>query len=144
MSRQDSSVFSLLVMSRPSFLCCDNTSLHCDEIFVATYKSLSRPRFSLFSSFLCCDINIHVATQTYLLSLKYVATLSSLVATRPFQTVIVSCRDIDFLVVTELLLSVLSFVSTNTSMLQESVLQQGKLCREIDSAFWSFIMSQHD
>ena len=32
------------------------------EIFVATYKSLSRPRFSLFSLFLCCDIKIHVAT----------------------------------------------------------------------------------
>ena len=40
----------------------DITSLHCVEIFVATYKSLSEPRFSLFSLFLCCDIKIHVAT----------------------------------------------------------------------------------
>ena len=62
MSRQDSSVFRLLVMSRPSLLCSDMTSLHCVEFFVTTYKSLSRPRFSMFSLFMCCDIKIHVAT----------------------------------------------------------------------------------
>ena len=62
MSRQDSSVSSLLVLSRPSLLCHDRTSLHCVEFFVTTYKSLSRPRFPLFSLFLCCDIKIHVAT----------------------------------------------------------------------------------
>ena len=36
MSQQGSSVFNLLVMSRHSLLCCDKTSLHCVEFFVAT------------------------------------------------------------------------------------------------------------
>ena len=36
MSRQDSSVFSLLVLWRPRKLCHDRTSLHCVEIFVVT------------------------------------------------------------------------------------------------------------
>ena len=135
MSRQDSSVFSLLILSRPSLLCRDRTSLYYVEFFVATYKSLSRPRFSLFSLFLCCNSKIHVATYTYLPSLKYVATLGSFVVTRPVQQVSVICCDINFLIATELLLSVLSSISTSSPMLQESVSQQSRFCCDIDSAF---------
>ena len=94
----------LTVLSRSSLLCRDNTSLHYVEIFVATYKSISRPCFSLFSLILCCNIKIDVATWTYFLSLKYVATLGSFVATRPVQQVSVICRDINFLVATKLLI----------------------------------------
>ena len=41
MSRQDSSMLSLIVLLRPSLLCRDKTSLHCVETFVMTWKSLS-------------------------------------------------------------------------------------------------------
>ena len=115
-------------------ICRDRISLHCVETFVATYKSLLRPRFSLFSLFVCCDIKIHVRTYIYLLNLKYVATLGSFVATRPVQQVSVTSRDINFLVATELLLSVLSSISTSSSMLQESVSRQSRFCHGIDTA----------
>ena len=120
MSLQDSSVFNLLILSRHSLLCLDITSLHC--------VSLSQPRFYLFNLFLCCDIKIHVATQTYLLNLKYVTT-------RLVQQVSVICRNINFLVAIELLLLVLFYVSTSSSMLQESMSQQSRFYRDIDSAF---------
>ena len=134
MSRQDSSVFSLLVLSRLSLLCCYRTSLHCVETFIATYKSLLQPRSSLFNLFMCCDIKIHVATKIYLLSLKYVATLGSFIATRPVQQVSVTSHDINFLVATKHLLSVFSSFSTSSSMLQESVSRQSRFCRNIDFA----------
>ena len=41
LSRQDSSMFSLIVLPRPSLLCHNRTSLHRVETFVTTWKSLS-------------------------------------------------------------------------------------------------------
>ena len=46
-------VTTQFVMSQP---------LYCVKTFVATWKSLSRPRFSLLSLFPCCNIKIHVMT----------------------------------------------------------------------------------
>ena len=63
-------------------LCRDKTSFPCVGIFVARWKSLSQPCASVFSLFLCCDLNIYVATSKLLINLKYVATLNSFVATR--------------------------------------------------------------
>ena len=57
-----SSVFSLLVLSRPSLLCRDMTSLHFCYDLCHDLEVVSRPRFSLLSLFLCCDIKIHFMT----------------------------------------------------------------------------------
>ena len=57
------------ICCRYNTLLCSAYSFWCDPVcYVATellcivLNSLSRPRFSLFSLFLCCDIKIHVAT----------------------------------------------------------------------------------
>ena len=100
MSRQDSSVFSLIVLSLPNLFYRDRTSLLCVETFVATYKSRLRPRFSLFGSFVCCDIKIHVATSIYLLSSKVCCNVGFLCCDQANQTskhhlsrLKFSCRD---------------------------------------------------
>ena len=56
MSRQDYYVVSLLVISQPNLLCRDRTSLHLCGNLCCDLEVVSRPRFSLFSLFLCCDI----------------------------------------------------------------------------------------
>ena len=107
--------FVLKSLSRHIKVCHDLVSLCLAYFYVATLRSMSR----------------HILISP----LKYIATLSSFVATRSVQQRSVICRDIDFLVVTELLLSVLSSVSTNSSMLQESMSQHSGFCHDIDSAF---------
>ena len=51
-------------------LCCDKTSIPCIGIFIATWKSLSRPCLSVLSLFLCRDLKIPVATSKSLFSLE--------------------------------------------------------------------------
>ena len=65
---------------------------------------MSRPRFSLFSLFLCCNLKICVATSKHLLILQYVATLTLLVATRLVHPLSTLCCDLVFLSRPKLLL----------------------------------------
>ena len=63
-----------------------------------------RPRFSLFSLFLCRDPKISIATSKHLFILKNVATLTLLVATRLVHPLSTLCRDLVFLSRPKLLL----------------------------------------
>ena len=65
---------------------------------------MSRPRFSLFILFLCRDLKIYVTTSKYLFILKYVSTLTLLVATRLVHPLSTLCRDLVFLSCPKLLL----------------------------------------
>ena len=65
---------------------------------------MSRPRFSLFSLFLCRGLKISVATSKHLFILKYVATLTLLLATRLVHPLSPLCRDLVFLSHPKLLL----------------------------------------
>ena len=67
------------------------------DFFAFVLKLLSRPRFSLFSLFLCRDLMISMATSKHLLSLKSVATLTLLIATRLVHPLSILCRDLVFL-----------------------------------------------
>ena len=90
----------------------------------------------MFSRFLCRDLKISVATSKHLFSLKYVATLTFLVATRPVHPLSILSRDLNFF-------SSIFSVSTNFSMLQKSMSQQKRvLSRQIFCLQFS-IMSQH-
>ena len=74
--------FSSSLCRNPVLLCHDKTSLPCVRIFVAIWKSLSRPCFFVFSLFLCHDLNIYVATSKLLFNLQYVTKLNSCVTIR--------------------------------------------------------------
>ena len=63
-----------------------------------------RPRFSLFILFPCHDLKISHATSKHLFILKYVATLTLLVATRLVNPLSTLCRDLVFLSRSKLLL----------------------------------------
>ena len=65
---------------------------------------MSLPRFSLFNLFLCCDLNISLATSKHLFILKYVATFILLIATRLVHPLSTLCRDLVFLLRPKLLL----------------------------------------
>ena len=65
---------------------------------------MSQPCFSLFSLFLCYDLKISVATSKHLFILKYVATLTLLVATRLVHPLSTLCRNLVFLSCPKLLL----------------------------------------
>ena len=51
-------------------LCRDKTSLPCVGIFIAAWKSLSRPCLSVLSLFLCRNLKIPIATPKPLFSLE--------------------------------------------------------------------------
>ena len=65
---------------------------------------MSRPRFSLFILFLCRDLKNYVTTSKHLFILKYVATLTPLVATKLVHPLSTLCRDLVFLSCPKLLL----------------------------------------
>ena len=63
-----------------------------------------RPRFSLFSLFLCRDLKIFFKTSKHLFNLKYVTTLTLLITTRLVNPLSTLCRDLVFLSCPKLLL----------------------------------------
>ena len=74
------------------------------DFFAFVLKPLSRPRFSLFSLFLCRDLKISVATSKHFFILKYVTTLTLLVATRLAHPLSTLCHNLVFLSHPKLLL----------------------------------------
>ena len=74
-------------------LCRDKTYLSCVGIFVVRLKSVPRPCLSMFSLFLCRDLNISVVTSKLLFSLKSIATLNSFVVTKSVHQVSITCGD---------------------------------------------------
>ena len=105
------------LLSCPSFLCRDHTSLPCVGFFVGHRKVCSNLIYQC-SAYFCLGLKIPVATSKPLFSLKYVATLifccnqasslsqhhfSRLCFSIRTRNLVFQCRDIHYLVATELL-----------------------------------------
>ena len=119
MSRHDSSMFNLIVLSRPSFhvttellcivlksfslhrkVCRNLVSLYAAYLCVTTLKSVSRHRFISSALKVCCNVGFFCYDQASSTNKHHLSRHN-------------------FIIMTELLLSVPSYVSTSSSILQE-------------------------
>ena len=97
------------------------TSLYLCRNISRDLKVVSRPRFSLFSLFLCRDLKISVMTSKHLLSLKYVATLILLITARSVHPLSNFCRNLVFLSRPKLLLQHLFYLNKLFQVAEVSV-----------------------
>ena len=104
---------------------------------------MSRPRFSLFSLFLCRDLKISIVTSKYLFRLKYVATLTLLVATRLVHPLSTFCRDLVFLSRPKLLLQHLLCLDKLFHVAEVNVaIDEGSVATDILPSVQHYVITQ--
>ena len=148
--------FSSSLCRNPVLLCRDKTSLPYVRIFVAIWKSLSRPCFSVFSLFLCRNLNIPITTtkplfsfevcrniklfccnQVNLLSQHHLSQLCFSIRTRKL---VFQCHDTHYLVATGLLLT----MSQQAFKVAIISVAAGEILSRHRFYLLFFIMSQHN
>ena len=104
---------------------------------------MSRPPFSLFSLFLCHDLKISVATSKHLCILKYVATLTLLIATKLVHPLSTLCRDLVFLSHPKLLLQHLFCLNKHFHVAEVSVVtDEGPVATDILPLVHHYVATQ--
>ena len=104
---------------------------------------MSRPRFSMFSLFLCRDLKIFVAASKHLFILKYVATLTLLVAAKLVHPLSTLCHDLIYLSRPNLLLQHLLCLNKLFHVAEVSVvIDEGSIVTDILPLVQHYVATQ--